>query len=93
MATPTQVVLWLLALGTLGVGVAVAFRTERAIALQERAAERVSSTPPSESPGLYDETREHRRWTFRFGGVVLLIVGSLLLAVSVYVTFLAPSAP
>ena len=93
MPTPTLVALWLLVLGTLGVGATFAFRTETAIALQERAAERVSSTPPSENPEFYDDTEEHRLWTFRFGGVVLLIVGSLLLGVAAYGTFVVDSFP
>jgi len=93
METATLVALWLLALGTLGVGATFAFRTEIAIALQKRAAERVSSTPPSENPEFYDETRKHRLWTFRFGGVVLLVVGVLLLAVSVYGTVVVDSFP
>ncbi|NHX37358.1 MULTISPECIES: hypothetical protein [Halolamina] len=93
MVAPTQVALWLLALATLGVGATFVFRTETALALQKRVAERLSWAPPSEHPDYYEDTREHRRWTFRFGGVVLLLVGVLLLGVSVYGTFFVASVP
>ncbi|MFW5939891.1 MAG: hypothetical protein ACOCQU_05525 [Halolamina sp.] len=68
MATPTLVAIWLLALGTLGAGAVIAFRTGTALALEEWFAERISWAPPAEHPDHYDDTREPRLWTFRFGG-------------------------
>ncbi|QKY20187.1 hypothetical protein B4589_007260 [Halolamina sp. CBA1230] len=93
MATATLIAVWILALGTLGVGAVLAFRVERALALQERFAEWISWVPPSENPAYYDDTREYREWTFRFGGAVLLVVGCLLLAVAVYGTVFVESFP
>jgi hypothetical protein len=59
----------------------------------ERAAERLSWAPPSEHPDYYEETRVNRIWTSRFGGTVLLFVGSLLLAVAVYARLFVDSFP
>jgi hypothetical protein len=87
------VVLSVLALAMLGTGYTFAFRVESALAFQRRYAEALSSTPPSETPGYYEETREHRKTVFRVGGVVLLVVGCLVLAAAVYGAFVAgPSA-
>ncbi|WP_239524391.1 hypothetical protein [Halogeometricum borinquense] len=63
------------------------FRVETALAVQEKYAEAASSTPPSENPEYYEETHEHRRWTFHLGGMVLLAAGALLIAAAVYGTF------
>lgn len=93
MVSPALIALWVLALGTLGVATALAFRAESAVQIQERAAERLSWAPPSEHPDYYAETREHRIWTFRFGGTVLLLAGSLLLAAAVYATLFVDSFP
>jgi len=82
-----------LGLGTLGIGGVFVLRTEVALAYQERYAEALSSTPPSENPGYYAETREHRKWVFRLGGAVLAAVGAVLLAVSVYGTLFVESFP
>ncbi|WP_135821484.1 hypothetical protein [Halostella litorea] len=79
------------ALALLGLGYALAFRVETALALQERYAESVSWKPPSEDPEHYEDLREQRAWTFRLGGAVLLAVGTFLLAVTLYGTFFAAS--
>ena len=93
MVSPTLIALWALALGTVGLGAGFAFRPETALTVQEWAAERVSWAPPSEHPDYYDDTRQHRLWTFRFGGTVLLVVGSFLLATAVYATAFVESFP
>lgn len=82
-----------LALAMLAVGYVMAFRADRALAVQERYAERVSWRPPSEDPEYYEATRSHRAWVLRLGGGVLLVVGSLLFAVSVYATVFVDSFP
>jgi len=93
MVSPVLLSLWALALAVLGTGYALALRTETVLAIQARYAESVSSPPPSEDPDHYEQTRQHRRWTFRFGGTVLLVVGSVALATAVYATFLIGSFP
>lgn len=85
--------LGVLAVVFLGVGYVFTFRVEAALAIQERYAEAVSWNPPSEAPGHYENTREHREGVFRLGGGVLLAVGALLLAVSTYGTFFVESFP
>lgn len=93
MATPALAALWALALGILALGAGLAFRAGTAIRVQERLAERISWAPPSDHPDYYDDTREHRLWTFRFGGTVLLVVGACLLAVAAYATLFLESFP
>lgn len=85
--------LGVLALVLLGVGYVFVFRVERALSLQERYAEAASWKPPSEDPDHYEDTREHRQGVFQMGGGVLLAVGTLLLAVSIYGTFFVESFP
>ncbi|WP_435344891.1 hypothetical protein [Haloarchaeobius sp. HRN-SO-5] len=93
MVSLEMVVLAAVALLLLGLGYVFAFRVETALAFQRRYAEAVSSAPPSEQPEYYEDTAEHREWTFRFGGVVLLMVGAFLLAMSVYGAFFVGSSP
>ncbi|WP_121821989.1 hypothetical protein [Halostella salina] len=88
-----SITIGVLALLTLGVGCVFAVRAEVALALQERFAEAVSWKPPSENPEYYDDLRERREWVFRFGGTVLLVVGTLLLAASVYAMVFVDSFP
>lgn len=85
--------LGVLALVLLGVGSVFVFRVETALNFQERYAEAVSWKPPSEDPAHYEDTREHRQGIFQIGGVVLLAVGTMLLAVSIYGTFFLESFP
>ena len=56
-------------------------------------AEAASWKPPSEDPDHYEDTHEHRQGVFQMGGGVLLAVGTLLLAVSIYGTFFVESFP
>ena len=89
----TSVGLSVFALGLLGLGYVCAFRVETALAVQRRYAEALSSMPPSEQPEYYEDTREHRAWVFRMGGVVLLGVGTVLLSMVVYGTLFVASFP
>lgn len=93
MVSLESIVLGAFALVLLGIGYALVFRVETALAFQRRYAEAVSSTPPSEHPEYYEETSEHRKGVFWIGGAVLLAVGASLLAMAVYGEFLAGSFP
>ena len=93
MVSLTSVGLSVFALGLLGLGYVFAFRVETALAVQRRYAEALSSMPPSEHPDYYADTREHRAWVFRLGGVVLLGVGAVLLSMVVYGTLFVASGP
>ena len=77
----------------LGTGYLFVFRVEKAIALQRRYAEALSSIPPSENPEYYVETYDHRKAVFRLGGGVLLAVGVVLLAIMAYGTVVVDSSP
>jgi hypothetical protein len=90
MVSPASIALAVLALVTLGLGYVFAFRVETALAFQRRYAETVSWAPPSENPEYYETTADHRKGVFRFGGTVLLLVGTFLLAMLVYGTLVRP---
>lgn len=93
MVSPEAVVLAAFALVLLSLGSALAFRVEAALSLQRRYAEAASSTPPSENPDYYEETRDHRKGVFQLGGVVLLLVGAGLLAMWTYGALVVESFP
>lgn len=80
----------LVPLATVGVGVALLLRVERALDLQEAYAERFGTVTPSETPGYYQQTREWRRQVLQVGGGVLVAVGLLLLVVVVSGVLFAP---
>jgi hypothetical protein len=93
MVSLESVTLGVLSLLHLGAGYLFAFRVETALAIQRRYAEAVSWKRPSDDPAYYQETRDHRKGIFQLGGGVLIVVGALLLAVSVYATVFAESFP
>lgn len=88
-----SIALGALAVVFLGSGYVCIVRVEMAPAFQEQAAEAISWRPPSEDPEYYKDTQEHRQGVFQLGGGVLLTVGALLLAVSIYGTFFVDSFP
>jgi hypothetical protein len=83
----------ILGLAQTGLGYVFVFRTEIALSAQERFAETLSSTPPSENPTFYANTEAYRSRVFRLGGVVLGLFGVALVTVAVFILLFVPTFP